>query len=287
MFRDPYRIGAAVPPAALRFVLPLLLVLLGPGLAGPARACGPDTDCTVGARTYRIRLPPGPLPAGTRVGAILLAHGWRERAATIMDNAELGRAVAALGLALIAPQSVGAAWSLPGTPGGSDPAIDEAADMARLVDDVTERFPIDRDRILASGMSAGGMLVWNLACRRADLFAGFAPLSGTYWDPVPATCPSGPATILHTHGRADETVPLTGRRIGFARQGNVLVAIGRYAALGHFGPASAFQTGDVACERQRNQDGQVLELCLHPGGHELRAVDVVRSWRELAAIKGW
>ena len=39
--------------------------------------------------------------------------------------------------------------------------------------------------------------------------------------------------------------------------------------------------------RSADAQGHVLELCLHPGGHDLRPVDVVRAWRELAAIKGW
>lgn len=265
----------------------LALLLLGLGLAPAARACGPDTDCEVGPRRYRASLPP--LPAnGARVGAILVAHGYRETAADIMAHADLRTAVAALGLVLVAPQSVGEVWTLPGAPaGGNRPQVDELADMARLVDDVVARFPVDRDRIMLAGMSAGGMLVWHVACGQAGLFAGFAPLAGTYWAPVPDTCPTGPATILHTHGRADTVVPLAGRQIGNARQGDVLEALRRYAAFGGFGAPVESHGPGLDCERRRNPAGQVLELCLHPGGHDLRAEDVVRSWRSLAAINGW
>jgi polyhydroxybutyrate depolymerase len=245
----------------MRLLLPfLVLVLLAPA---EARACGVETDCAVGARTYRIRLPE-PRPDGARFGAILLAHGHRDTAANVMANEGLGAAVAALGLALVAPQSAGPGWTLPGAPVGSArDGVDEVADIGLLLDDVVARFPVDRGRIMASGFSAGGMLTWHLACQAGGLFAGFAPVSGTYWAPIPATCPTGPATILHTHGTDDPVVPLAGRGIRNARQGG------------------------LACERRRNPEGRLLEICLHPGGHELRAADVVRAWRALAALNGW
>jgi len=262
-------------------------LLLLAALAGAARACGPDTDCTVGDRTYRIRLPP--LPAGgARVGAILLAHGYRDTAANMMADAQVATEVAGLGLALIAPQSVGEVWSLPNAPsGGNRPARDEVADMERLLADVVARCPVDRARIMAAGMSAGGMLVWHLACHDGGLFAGYAPVSGTFWAPVPAACPTGPVTILHTHGTNDPVVPLAGRPIGTGRQGDVAEALRRYAAFGGFGPPVETDASALACTRRNNPQGRILELCLHPGGHELRAEDLARAWRTLATLNGW
>jgi polyhydroxybutyrate depolymerase len=264
----------------------LLLLALLAAAPAPARACGPDTDCVVGERSYRIRLPPMP-PGGARVGAILFAHGHRDTAANIMAQDELGAAVAGLGLALVAPQSAGPGWALPGGPGGAAPAVDEVAAIERILADVLARFPVDPQRVMASGFSAGGMLAWTLACRRADLFAGFAPIAGTHWDPVPATCPTGPATVLHMHGRADAVVPLGGRPVREARQGDVSLAVARYASFGGFGPAEPVLEPGLDCTRRRNAAGRLLELCLHDGGHELRAGDVARAWRLLAAARGW
>jgi polyhydroxybutyrate depolymerase len=238
----------------------------------------------VGARSYRIRLPP---PGGAPAGAILLAHGYRDTAANMMADAEVADAVMGLGVALITPQSDGLSWNLPGQPGGRRPGIDDMAFIDAVIADATTRFPIDRRRIMASGFSAGGMLVWNLACYRAGLFAGFAPIAGTFWDPLPEDCPTGPTTILHAHGTEDPTVPLHGRAIRDTRQGDVLEVFRRYAAWGHFGAPVETRLPGLDCTRRRNADGRVLELCLHPGGHDLRAADLVRAWRELAAISGW
>lgn len=267
------------------FLLAALLAMAG--AAPPARACGPDSDCLVGERSYRIRLPPA-AAAGGRVGAIVLAHGFRDTAANIMSDAALAAAIGALGLALVAPQSKGEGWSLPNAPlGGRRPALDEVADMARLLDDVARRFPVDRARMMAAGFSEGGMLVWHLACAGGGLFAGFAPVSGTFWAPVPQDCPTGPVTILHSHGTDDAVVPLGGRRIREARQGDVEDAVRRYAAFGRFGSAVLTETPGLTCRRRVNDAGRVLEVCLHPGGHSLRSEDVVRAWRSLGAIHGW
>jgi polyhydroxybutyrate depolymerase len=275
----PKRFAAAWRAAAVA-----VLLAVAPGTA---QACGPDTDCVVGDRTYRIRLPD--LPAdGARIGAIVLAHGYRDTAANIMAYTDLGAAVAALGLALVAPQSKGEDWTLPNAPsGGRRPRLDEVADMRRLLADVAARFPVERSRIMAAGMSAGGMLVWHLACHGGDLFAGYAPISGTFWAPVPTTCPTGPVTILHSHGTDDAVVPLAGRAIRDTRQGDVAEAIRRYGAFGGFGPPAQTRAADLDCTRRSNPAGRVLELCLHPGGHDLRTEDVVRAWRTLAALNGW
>lgn len=272
------------PLRPLGGALLLMLSLLLP--AAPASACGPDTDCMVGARSYRIRLPPLP-PGGARIGAILIAHGYRDTAANMMADAAVADAVIRLGVALITPQSDGVSWNLPGQPGGLRPGVDDMAFIEAVIADATTRFPIDPQRIMASGFSAGGMLVWNLACNRAGLFAGFAPVSGTFWNPLPVSCPTGPATILHAHGTEDPTVPLHGRAIRDTSQGDVFDVFDRYAAWGHFGAPVETRAPGIDCTRRTNPDGRVLELCLHPGGHDLRPVDVVRAWQELGAIRGW
>jgi len=269
-------------PSILRIALLPALLAFAPV---PARACGPDTDCHTGDRTWRIRMPPAS-PGGARIGAVMLLHGHRDTAANMMAQAALGAALSDAGVALVAPQSAGPGWSLPNGPGGP-PTRDEAADMLRIAEDAAARFPIDRGRFLVAGFSAGGMLAWHIACQAGPAFAGYAPLAGTFWAPVPEACPAAPATILHSHGTDDPVVPIAGRAIREARQGDVTEAIRRYAAFGRFGPPVEHRVPGLDCARRSNAEGRVLELCLHPGGHELRAADVMRAWRALVALNGW
>lgn len=256
------------------------------GLAGamtlPVHACGPNTDCAVGERTYRVRMPAdhdGIQP----VGAIMFMHGWRGSAAGVMLNESLGNTVSDMGLALIAPMaSTKEDWTIPGAPIQGD---DEIEYIRRVLEDVTARFPIDPDRVMATGFSSGGMMVWNVACALGEKFVGFAPISGTFWAPLPERCTSAPAHVLHVHGTTDKMVPLHGRPIKQTHQGDVYEAIKMYGNSGEFGPTESYEVLDLTCERRRNVAGKVLELCLHSDGHMFREKYVVRAWRELEKLE--
>jgi polyhydroxybutyrate depolymerase len=240
----------------------------------------------VGERSYRIRMP---ADATGPVGAILFVHGHGGHASEIMGDEELAAAVTGLGLALIAPQSAGVGWTMRRT--AERPASDalvEPAFMDRVLADAASRFPIDRRRVMASGMSAGGMLVWYLACYRRDAYAGFAPVAGTFWSVMPEDCGPPPDWMRHIHGTRDPTVPLEGRVLrGGARQGDVFAAMAMFAAAGGFGPARRETMDGQDCTHRENAAGGVLELCLHDGGHDYRVPDIVSAWRALAAYRGW
>ncbi|MGG5820668.1 alpha/beta hydrolase family esterase [Falsiroseomonas sp. HW251] len=269
--------------APRRLRLAVLLMLF----AVPALACGPDTDCVLGERTYRIRMPDH---ATGPVGAIVFAHGAGGKASDIMEDEELAQAVSGLGLALIAPQAApGRSWRMRRTeaqPPGE--TMIEIEYLDRMMADAASRFPIDRSRVMMSGMSAGGMLTWYVACYRRDAYAGFAPIAGTFWTMMPTDCGAPPSWMRHIHGRQDQTVPLAGRTgRGGARQGNVHEAMAMLASAGGFGPPRQAVVDGQDCEIRGNGPGQVLELCLHDGGHDYRVADIVSAWRALAAYRGW
>ena len=232
-------------------------------VAGPVTACGVDTDCVVGDRTYRI--------AGAENapnGALIFAHGYRGSAAGVMRNGGLKALADDFGLALIAFNGVEGAWQLPNRPRNKTATGEAEFSYAEnVLADAAAQFGLDRSRVVMSGFSAGGMLTWNLACARSDMFAGFVPMSGTFWDPVPETCAGPVANIVHIHGDADGTVPLDGRVIGDGKQGEVMAALAMYGDMGGFGAADAAAVGDMACETRRNDAGQVLAICMFEGGH--------------------
>ncbi len=65
---------------------------------------------------------------------------------------------------------------LPSSVSGWIRAVD---DVAELVEAVSAQYGIDRDNISLSGHSMGGSGVWKFALRAPDLYARFAPLSGS------------------------------------------------------------------------------------------------------------
>ena len=131
-------------------------------------------------------------------------------------------------------------------------------------------------------------MVWNLACYRADVFAAFVPIAGTFWRPVPESCPGGPVNLVHVHGLADRIVPLAGRPIGRTHQGDVPTALNRARIAGGFGAAQTVDMGALLCQRRTNPKGKLLAFCTHKGGHSLKTDYLRVAWallREVGAVR--
>ncbi|NNK15779.1 MAG: prolyl oligopeptidase family serine peptidase [Sulfitobacter sp.] len=246
----------------MRFLIALILILTTPALA-----CGPENDCPVGDRIYRIAMPEG-WDGSASVPALVWSHGYRGSAAGVMRNTSMRKMLSDAGFALIAAQGVGGSWDLPFGPRTFD--SDGTAEFAyfdAVIADVTENHHVDPARIIASGFSAGGMMVWNLACSRPDKFAGFIPISGTFWLKPPETCQAPVASVVHIHGTKDKTVPLKGRAIGDTKQGEVEEALAMYQKFGDFGASNYYKTGPLTCRNRNNPQGEILQYCLFDGGH--------------------
>jgi len=246
------------------------------GMLAPASACGRTSDCLVGDRTYRISKPEG-VVAGERIGALVFMHGWRSHPANVMANTELAKVALDLGLALIAPKSSQDGWDIPGSP--SERARVEVPFFDRLLAVVAQRHGIDPKNMIASGFSAGGMMAWNLICYRGDRFRAFIPIAGTYWRPIPESCPTPKANVVHIHGTADPTVPLTGRVIRQWQQGDVARALKLYRAGSDYGAprhlpsqsSGVARLRDVTCQQWLGGTGNTVAFCTHDGGHWFKA----------------
>ena len=250
-----------------------------------AQACGPDTNCDIDDhRHYRIRMPEGH-DGETPVGAIFYAHGYKGSAKGAMRNQSMAKAVSDLGLALVALKSFGDDWFIANAP--NEPKPEELVEMVyvdAVIADVTTRFAVDPSKLMLTGFSAGGMMTWTVACENGEKFAGYAPMAGTFWEPTPTFCPSPATHVLHTHGTSDRVVPLTGRPILNTHQGNISNVMSMYANQGNFGEAKTYKVLDLECSRSTNRQDKVLEICLHPGGHEFKTQYIVRAWQELEKL---
>lgn len=254
----------------IRLALALLLLPL------PAFACGAETDCEIGDRSYRIHIGPD---TTAPMGALVFAHGYKGSAAGVMRNGALKTLADELGVALIALDAKHDDWALANAPNKTvTQETDEMTYVADVLDDADARFDLDRTRLVASGFSAGGMMTWTLACRRSDLFAGFVPMSGTFWAPVPERCPAPAKTLVHIHGDDDPVVPLMGRPIAQTRQGEVPRALAMYEANGGFDAAQTYTAGDMTCDARENGTGARLVFCLFPGGHSFGTARLRHGW---------
>ena len=115
---------------------------------------------------FAIALPEGegPFPA------IFHLHGWGASAKAVMNNRGFVNGFLKRGYAVIAPQGLprdGATqrnWTV--IDGLSD-MRDEAAFFAAVLDHAEAEGWIDRSRVMLTGFSRGGSMVWDIACTLA------------------------------------------------------------------------------------------------------------------------
>ncbi|TCO10647.1 carbohydrate-binding protein [Natronoflexus pectinivorans] len=102
---------------------------------------------------------------------------------------------------VVYPEGLNSRWSLFGS---SD--IDF---ILAIIDEMHDRYAIDRDRVYLSGFSMGGMMTYYAATQIADKIAAFAPVGG-YLMQGPNTNSSRPIPLIHTHGTTDDVVVFGG-----------------------------------------------------------------------------
>jgi uncharacterized repeat protein (TIGR02059 family) len=99
---------------------------------------------------------------------------------------------------LVYPNAIDKSWQLWGTT--------DVDFILAIIDEMYNRYKIDRDRVYLSGFSMGGMMTYYAATQIADKIAAFAPVTGFLMG-GPNTNSSRPIPIIHVHGEGDDFVP--------------------------------------------------------------------------------
>ncbi|AUQ50358.1 Poly(3-hydroxybutyrate) depolymerase [Phaeobacter inhibens] len=264
---------------ASRWCLGFGMALSGISLAPVALAgCGPEADaCQIKEGDYHIVLPDTQLDEA--IPAVMFLHGYGGSGAAALRNRAMVDGLTGRGYAVIAPTA------LPRNPGGPRSwaflpdfgGRDESAFFDAILADAEGQFNIDRDAVVLSGFSAGAFMVSYLACASPDQFVAYATVSGSFWRPQPESC-AGPIRLMHTHGWADEVVPLEGRYLGNRRfqQGDVFAGLELWRdtnGCSTHAPSRSWSDGDQLRRRWDCGPEADIELVLFAGGHR-----VPRDW---------
>lgn len=263
----------------IRFSIPLLTLAAAVALwhTAPAEAatCGDSGNaCATPNGTYNVALPERPETADRP--AFIFLHGLGGSGDKVVKNKSFVRNITEQGYMLIAPTGMRRGngptnWSVKD---GSPPMRDEEAFLLEVISDAAERFSLDRERVILSGFSRGGSMVWDLACSAPQHFAAFAPGGGGFWRPMAEECVA-PVRLFHVHGWKDRTVPLEGRKIPgrTIHQGNLFAGIQTFGAANRCAlerPLDAVVEGSLWIKTWvRCAEGSSLKFALHAGGHNL------------------
>jgi len=251
-----------------------------------AECNGVPSPCTIDTGTYHIVVPndvKGPIPA------VMFLHGYGGDGDGTIRNKTMVNYLLQRGYAVIAPDGQlrksgrGRSWDFhPDRPASRD----ETAFLNAVADDASEKFGLARDGMLLAGFSIGGSLTSYVACNAPQSFSAYAPVAGSFWRPHPEHC-AAPVRVLHTHGTADRTVPMTGREIypGFV-QGNVYEAMDIWRATDGCkatSPDAEEHLGIFTIQHWTScAPGARLDFALHDGGHGVPKgwVEMVMNWFE-------
>lgn len=246
-----------------------LLILSFPSLS-TAADCGSGGRCVVDEGYYLAKLPAdwdgkSPLPL------VVFFHGYNSAPENMMRHQGMVDGVTGRGAIFVTPYAERGAWRQSGD-GRAQRGRDELAYIRRVLQDIKRRWPVDENRMLATGFSLGGSMVWNIACYAGDLFTAYLPIAGGFWQSTPEACPAGPLHLRHIHGLKDDVVPHN--RVGpytsmpmddaidLVRQGNSCKA---------GNGVTKSLSPRLQCSRHDNCTlGGSVEYCLHPGGHSVR-----------------
>ncbi len=271
---------------AFGFFLLLALSMLAwplaarPGIAGAAEPCDP---CRLpGGGTYRVLAPPA-WDGHAKLPVLMFLHGYTSEGADIVGDQQVAGPAGKLGFLLVAPDGLNRTWSHQGSP---SQARDDRAFLQNVLAEVKRHYPVDARLIVLGGFSQGASMVWDMACFAPLGFTAFLPFAGGFWERMPTAC-TAPVNLRHVHGAADPMVPLAGRAIldrwrqaDIARGFDIWRETNRCTAP----PERPAQSGGLACEVWSCSTRHTLQLCLHPGGHEMAAGWVEEGLRWARAL---
>lgn len=133
---------------------------------------------------------------------VISMHGMNQDAEYQKGMAHWAEVADTAGFVVVYPEGEGKSWDIGGD---KDTKFVEA-----IIENMFERYHINKNRVYLSGFSMGGMFTYHAASIIADKIAAFAPISGyNMGGSAPHT---RPVPIIHTHGTDDDVVAYSGAR---------------------------------------------------------------------------
>lgn len=274
--------------------------LIASALLAPAAA--QTQQIQVQGRKVLVHVPAGYDPA--RPAPLVLAfHGGGGSAGFMADDSRYGlqRQADQGGFIVAFPNGAGrlpggrlATWNAGACCGyARDEGSDDVGFARAVVGALEARYAVDTDRVFATGMSNGGMLVHRLACDAADVFRAVASVAGP--DATTRCNPARPVSVLHIHARDDDHVLFEGGAgPGAFRDRHSVMAfvsvpqtIAGWARRDQCGaaPRRVLQVPGAYCDAYEHcAGGAQVQLCVtDTGGHSWPGADRVRPGKEAAS----
>ena len=146
-------------------------------------------------REYKIYVPKD---LGAKRPLLISCHGMNQDAAYQMGMLDIQSVADTAKFVTVFPEGINKSWDITGNR--------DINFMLAIIDEMVEKYDIDRGRVYLSGFSMGGMFTYHAMNKIADRIAAFAPISGYPMGGATASPNVRPIPIIHTHGTSDDVV---------------------------------------------------------------------------------
>jgi polyhydroxybutyrate depolymerase len=228
-------------------------------------------------RRYVVHVPKGVDP--TRPLPVVLGfHGGLGHAESFRALSRLNEAADRHEFLAVYPDGTGRGKMLTFNAGACcgyalDHKVDDVGFTRLVLDDLSNHYRVDSQRVYATGMSNGAMLCYRLACELSDRIAAIGPVAATMQCDGPP--PARPVPVIHFHGRKDPVAFYQGgkTRFGLVTHRAVTDTIAWWVKVNHCQeqPVESKETRDYLCQRYAPAAGTkgapVVLYTLLEGGH--------------------
>ena len=146
-------------------------------------------------REYKIYVPKD---LGAKRPLLISCHGMNQDAAYQMGMLDIQSVADTAKFVTVFPEGISKSWDISGNR--------DINFILAIIDEMVEKYDIDRGRVYLSGFSMGGMFTYHAMNKTADRIAAFAPISGYPMGGATASPNVRPIPIIHTHGTNDDVV---------------------------------------------------------------------------------
>ena len=139
-------------------------------------------------------------------------HGYGGNSQSQLSYSEMDLFAHSRNIAVVYPQGLVNGWGFTAWNIGTfwdQSNLDDVGFISVMIDQISNDFEIDLDRVYACGMSNGGYMTYELACELEDKIAAFGSVTGNFMLNISdgQICEfSREIPIAHFHGTADDVV---------------------------------------------------------------------------------
>ncbi len=137
---------------------------------------------------------------------VLAFHGTGGNGPAMAEMTGLNQIADQSGFIVVYPDAIGAHWNA--RRGGKPDTTNDLGFVSALIDEMGQKYNLDRRRIYATGFSNGGTFSYRLACELSDKITAIAAVSAPMPEYVAQHCQSSkPVPMLLMHGTKDSAFP--------------------------------------------------------------------------------